>query len=147
MPVTVKRLKGEPILVARMTGYITCQDIHHIYDLSNQLITDADKKIYRITDVREADSSFTEMIKCIQRPTQKHAASTEDPRVQVIFIGINNWNQFFRNTMQNRGVDIAIFMDMDKALQAVRLMIARDKRANKADYERSRKEAKYACKT
>ena len=127
MPVTVKRLKGEPILVARITGYVTCQDVHHIYDLSNQLITDADKKVYRITDVRETDSSLAEMLECVQHPSQKHMASTEDPRIQVVFIGINSWNQFFRNTMQNRGIDIPIFMDMDTALQAVRLMIAKDK--------------------
>ena len=127
MPVTVTRIEDEPILLARMTGYVTCRDINNIYMLSNQLITSADKKIYRITDVRESSSSFTEMIKCIQRPTQELAASTEDPRVQVVFVGIHSWNQFFRNTMQNRGVDIAVFMDMDKALESVRLMIAKDK--------------------
>ncbi|MAU12830.1 MAG: hypothetical protein CL607_23625 [Anaerolineaceae bacterium] len=127
MSVTVERLEGEPILIATMRGYITYADVREVYRLSKALITVQDNKIYRITDVWQADSSFTEMLKVIQRATQEVAASTEDTRIQVVFVGAHSWIQFFRNTMQNRGIDIAVFTDMDKALQAVHLMIANDR--------------------
>ena len=127
MPVTVERLEGEPILIATLTGYVDYEDIKNVYIFSNELINDEDKKIYRITDTRTADSSFSEMIKSIQRATQELPGSATDKRIQVVFVGTTSWIQFYRNALQKRGIEIAAFLEMERALEAVRLMIANDK--------------------
>lgn len=123
MPVTVIRLPDEPILIATLTGDVTIDDIKNIYRQSNDLMTEDDQYIFRITDVREGNSTFPEMLKAIQIVTQEMPSSTMDTRVNVTFVGESVWVKFARDVFLKQGIKMAAFTDMETALESVRLRI------------------------
>lgn len=124
MPVEVIRLPDEPILIATLIGNVTVEDIKQIYIRSNELITDEDETIFRITDVRKATTTFPEMIKSIQMAVQELPASSRDPRVRITFVGESTWVTFARDTFAKQGIKSAAFTDMDEALDSIRLQIS-----------------------
>jgi hypothetical protein len=127
MPVTVERLPNEPILIATLTGYVSIEDIREVYCRTARLIGDDPGVFYRITDAREATSEFTEMLKAIQVAAQGIPFATSGPRIVTTMVGTNEWITFYRNALLNRGVNVAGFVDMETALESVRIRIANDK--------------------
>lgn len=126
MPITVKRLENEPILVATFSGEITVQDIAGMYEESSALIGDSDQRIYRISDVRDATSNFVEMFGVIKIASTGQPGSTSDPRIQAYFVGTSTWITFARNTLRTPafgGLQIAAFETIDSALEAIRTQI------------------------
>lgn len=124
MPASVKRLPGERILIATMTGEVSIDDILGMYEESNKLIGEETGVFHRITDVRQATTSFPEMLKAIQRSTQEMPAASASRQIRVTFVGSSTWVDFIRNAFLARGIEMAAFQDMETALQSVRLRIA-----------------------
>lgn len=129
MPATVIRLPDEPILIATLTGDATVDDIKEIYRQSNELMTEDDTHIFRITDVRQATITFPEMLKIIQNATQDMPSSTLDVRVSVTFVGESTWVRFARDAFSKKGFSMAAFTDMEPALESVRINIATSENA------------------
>lgn len=123
MPVEVIRLPDEPIIIATLSGSVTVEDIKQLYIRSNELIEEKDQTIFRITDVRNATTTFPEMIKSIQMAVQELPASSRDPRVRITFVGESTWVTFARDTFAKQGIKTAAFTDMEEALDSIRLQV------------------------
>jgi anaerobic glycerol-3-phosphate dehydrogenase len=126
MPVSVKRLPDEPILIASLSGTITVDDIKSMYRQSSALMTPADDHIYRITDVRQATSTFAEMLKAIQESTQEMPGSAADSHVSVTFVGESTWVKYARDAFSRQGISMATFTDMESALDSIRAQTAQN---------------------
>ncbi len=124
MPIIVKRLPNEPILIATFTGYITIDDIKEMYHASAALIGDETRVIHRISDTRAATTNFLEMIKIVQTATQDTTFSSMDQHIQVTYVGTSTWINFARDIFAKRGVPMAAFEDIESALESVRFRIA-----------------------
>ena len=123
MPAQVERFTSEPIVIARLSGHITVEDMENVYaDTLELFADDSAPKIYRITDVRQADSNFGEIMKILMAARNAPGSST-DPRIKVIFVGSNSWNKMAREALSRNqfgGVNIPIFAEMKDALDYAR---------------------------
>ncbi|MEQ8675042.1 MAG: hypothetical protein RLP44_19880 [Aggregatilineales bacterium] len=122
MPISVKRLENQPILIATFTGNITADDMAGMFEESNTLIGENEDHIYRISDVSNATSNFVEMFGVIKIASKGQPGSTSDPRIQAFFVGTSTWITFARNTLRAPafgGLQIAAFETMDAALDAI----------------------------
>lgn len=129
MSVTVTRLENEPILIATMSGIMDTEMAKEAFRQSADLMGDADHTFYRITDVREIDANFVEMLSVIKEASTGEPGSSTDPRIKTTFVGTTTWIAFFRNALQNPkfgGKQMAAFPTMEEALASVRYQIEQD---------------------
>ena len=100
MPVTVKKLPDEPILLVTVDGHLNAPMVRELYTKIGELTTDIPAPIYRITDVRKQEASFAEMMGIIKEATKDMQGTTSDPRIFNIFVGRNKMTQIARDVMQ-----------------------------------------------
>lgn len=128
MPVRVERLPDEPILIATFTGLLTVPDFIELYHLSSALIGTEAGKFHRITDTREATSTFPEILKAIQAAAQELPSSSMDGQIEVTFVGTSTWVSFARDVFLSRGINMSAFAEMEMALESVRIRVASERR-------------------
>src|SRR5450432_2958306 len=124
MPVTVERLPNEPILIATLSGNITGKDFKELYHLSTALIGTEPGMFYRISDVREAVSTFPEMLMAIQVAAQELPSSMTDERIHVTLVGTSTWINFARGVFAKRGITVTVFEEISTALESISWQIA-----------------------
>ncbi|QPC82767.1 hypothetical protein G4Y79_24295 [Phototrophicus methaneseepsis] len=123
MPVKVRRHAELPLIIATLTGDVIIDDVMEMFRRSAELFKPEDALVYRITHVKDATSTFSDMLQVIQSATQQEAASTSDRRVQAILVGTSSWITFVRNALQKRGVNIPLFESIDMAMEFVYLQL------------------------
>jgi len=126
MPVTVKALEGQSILLATLTGVITVNCILEMYQLCNELTEGYDGKIYRITDAHKAESTFAEMLGVMKASSSGQASSAADPRITVVFVGTTKWITFAQKTMrqpQFGKIELPAFLTIEEALDWIHQQI------------------------
>ena len=123
MPVRVERLPNEPILIATLSGLVTEDDFIELYHLSSALIGTEGGVFHRISDLRHATSTFSDVLRAIQKAAQELPASLMDPQIQVTFVGENTWIIFARDFFLQRGINLPVFPDLESALESVRIRI------------------------
>ncbi|QPC82768.1 hypothetical protein G4Y79_24300 [Phototrophicus methaneseepsis] len=117
MPVEVTRDTELPLIIAKLWGQVTAEDIVELYRLSNQLMTSEDDLIYRITWIaEESETTFPEMFKAIQKATLALPASTLDSRIHPIFLGTSSWITFARNAFLQHGRHVPAFDTMEAVM-------------------------------
>jgi hypothetical protein len=124
MPITVKRIPGEPIIIAKFTGELAAADVVEMFTRSVEIAKDIEGTVYRISDVQELEATFTETMKTVQVAVKGMAGSTNDPRIYVMFVGSTQWVAFYRNALQTRefgGVHLPVFASEEAALEHIRL--------------------------
>ena len=87
MSATVTRMPDEPIIVVTVDGHLDVEIARALYRQIAELAAQIDGPIYRITDVRKQECSFTEMMGVIKEASQGMAGTTSDPRITNIFVG------------------------------------------------------------
>lgn len=129
MPVTVRRVPDEPIVIATMTGTVTLADTEKVFRRTDELRADMPPRIYRITDVTQATSTVAEIIRIVKAAADVKSSHTADPTLTVVFVGISQWSKLFTDAMGQDDfgmVDIPIFDTVDDALVYVRRRINDD---------------------
>lgn len=121
MPVTVERVPKQPVVIAKLTGHLTVQDVLQMYNDSAQLLADvsANDHKYRITDVGRMESSFAEMVAILAEARKHSSFRTTDPNITAILVGENNeWVKLVRESLkqpQYGGVDLALVGSREEA--------------------------------
>lgn len=128
MPVQVTRLSDEPILHALFTGTIIEQDLLYMFAQSLALTEDMpDSQIYRITEARDPDINFTEVMLILRDMSDGSAGSTTDPRFQPVLVGTDENMELIATASfqeQYGHMDLLLFGSFDDALAYVREIIA-----------------------
>lgn len=124
---TVVRIPNEPIIHATVRGYLTLEDVLDVYKRSDELRKDMPQKIYRITDVIDVQTTFTEMMQILKQATSHGGSSSIDPSITVVFVGNNHWVQLFTDALRQGAFgskQIPVFPSLDEAFAYVRAEIA-----------------------
>ena len=122
MPVEVSALPDKPVVLATLRGQITLDDAIHIFKRTHELRQSMPEYIYRLTDVREATSSFSEIIQIIRSGAGDLPSATNDPTITVVFVGKSQWSKLFIDAMRQQQfgqVNIPLFNTLDEALQFI----------------------------
>lgn len=124
---TVSRLEGEPIIVAKAWGQGTVDTIVEVFRRTEELRKDMPKTIYRITDVTELQTSFTDIMQMMREAAKRSGSSSTDPTIILVFVGTGPWVKLFTDALRQGafgGKEIPVFDNFDKALAYVRADIA-----------------------
>jgi hypothetical protein len=119
MSFTLKRFKGEPLIVVRFTGVLTPTEMETLFNETTRLI---DSKIYCLIDFSQAElpRTFKDTLKIARLLSQGKSGSPTDPRVIPAFI-VNNYSGLVLKQLLQRkqfgALDIPIFFSLEAARQ------------------------------
>lgn len=123
MPIEIIKLEDEPIVITTMTGKVTAEDLAGIYQVSMEYIDEDTPYLYRITDVRNATSSFPEMTKINVEAREKIGAISDSRIRKIVAVGSNQWSEMYREAIQRWShgrLEIPVFTTLEEALTYVR---------------------------
>jgi len=100
MEFTLELLPNEPILIATAKGLLAVQDFADMFGESAKLLDGIEQTIYRISDFREAHSSFIDLIRMSQLAAKGGVGTTTDPRIKAILVGTNQWVSLARTIFE-----------------------------------------------
>src|SRR5690349_4479910 len=100
MPVTVERLPNEPIIHAHLWGVIEISCIKDMYEWSVPLIEEIGGTVWRVTDAREVESTFSDVVQILGKIASDTPGSTTDPRVKSVLVGNSQWVKFVAEAIQ-----------------------------------------------
>jgi hypothetical protein len=122
MPVTVERLPGQPIIVLHYEGFLDLDTIKSAFMQSAKFAAEIEGTIYRIADVRNADSNFVEIVKIVKASRANVQGNATDTKFQVIFAGQNQLIHLYTDALKQLGAaPIPIFHTMEDAMQFIDL--------------------------
>ncbi len=127
MGFSLELLPDEPILIATGKGVLTVQNFAEMFEESAKLLQGVEKTTYRISDFREASSSFMDLIRMSQLASKGGAGTTTDPRIKAILVGTNQWVSLARTIFeqpQYSAMRLPTLETLDDALSYVRKQIA-----------------------
>jgi hypothetical protein len=127
MPVTVKRLPEQPIIVVVYTGRVTVGDVLSAFTRSAHLIGADEDLIYRIVCIEDTDVDFAEILHFAQTSGSETPGSSTDPRFHVVMVGHDKWTKLFVQLMGKKqfgGIVIPCFITFDQALEYVQTKMA-----------------------
>jgi hypothetical protein len=120
---TVEKVQNEPIIHVTIKGHLSLEDVLAIYQRSDELRKDMPKAIYRVTDVIDVETSFTDMMQILKQATTKGGSSSVDPTITVVFVGNNHWVKLFTDALRQGAFgskNIPVYASIDEALAYVR---------------------------
>jgi hypothetical protein len=125
MPVMVKRLPGEAIVIATCSGVLDVATLKDMFAQTAALMDDSDRVIYRIADYYGVTSTFADLLRNAQEASKAgDSAATTDPRLRTIFVGSEDWQAQAREAFGKNpfggGVQIPIFGSVDDAIEYAR---------------------------
>ena len=127
MGFSLELLPNEPILIATGKGLLSVQDFADMFKGSASLLKGVDHTIYRISDFREATSSFMDLIKMSQMASKGGEGTTTDSRIKAILIGTNQWVSLARTIFeqpQYSAMRLPTLENLDDALVYARAQIS-----------------------
>lgn len=120
MMITTKRVPNLPAVIAINHGHITRQDVEQMYADTEQLLSDAGDRYYRISDVRNMKTDFHEFMGILLSITKDGPFRSGDPHLRVIFVGTNPWIFNMTSVLSRKGLPPKLFETMDEALAYVK---------------------------
>lgn len=125
MPIRLDRKPNEPILIATMSGDVTREEIQHMFQKSAELAAEIEESVlYRITDMRSAETSFPELLRILQSLAPGQPGSSSDPRFKPVLVGQNHWTKFAADALRQQqfgGVELPIFNSLAEALHYIQV--------------------------
>lgn len=122
MPVKVERLAGKPIIILHYEGFLDLETVKSAFMQSAVIAKEIEGTVYRIADVRNADSNFVEIVNIIKASRANVQGNATDSKFQVIFVGQNQLIHLYTDALKQLGAaPIPIFHTMEDAIQFVEL--------------------------
>lgn len=122
MPIEIERLDGEDIVIMRMIGFLTNEDITNTITLevTDRVKDKPDMHLHAIYDVTDFEWTFTEFINYIkQKPSSQ--ANPVAGAVSEHFVGTSQWVNQLRTWWQKQlGKQTTAFTSIDDALNYIR---------------------------
>ena len=120
MAVKVEQVPAKPILIATLTGYVSLDLVQQMFEQSAKLADEIGGHLYRITDVRDIESSFSDLVMILAEAASKQQpGSSTDPRFTGMLVGSHKWVKAFSENIQQRqygSLNIPLFDTMEAAM-------------------------------
>ena len=127
MGFTLELLPDEPILTTHAKGMLVVQDFAEMFAKSRKLLDGIPGPIYRISDFREASSSFMDLLRMAQIASKGGEGTTSDPRIKAVLVGTNQWVSLARTIFeqpQYSAMRFPTFETMEEALRYARTQLS-----------------------
>lgn len=130
MPITIECISEDPtILLATCTGFLTTEDFKDLFAQVTEMVEGVEGQIFRITDYRQADSSFVDIMKTVQESLKQVTGTAADPRIKTVYVGTSQWIGLARSAYQHQpgGLQIPAFHNVEDAMTYIYLQLGKNK--------------------
>ena len=103
MPVKIEPVTDEPIIVVTFEGHIDLETLRNMFVETAVIFAKFEGSVYRIADIRTADTDFVDIIKMIKAIRDGLPASSIDPRVHGIFVGQKQFARMYADFIKQMG--------------------------------------------
>ncbi|MFZ4826925.1 MAG: hypothetical protein ACOYLB_06185 [Phototrophicaceae bacterium] len=120
----------EPIILFTYQGKLNNEVFRHALDMNAHYIEELGEPIYIIADVRNLETTFSDMLHIMQEARQDRPGSVHDERIAMLaFVGSSPFIKMYRDTMLNRGTayDMTIYDTLEEAVEVMRIAIKMNK--------------------
>jgi hypothetical protein len=124
MAVTVEKMADEPIILVTSVGQINVTMMREVYMKIAAILDVVEPPVFRITDARNQETSFADMMGIIKEASKGQPGTTTDPRIRNVFVGRDKFAMLARDAYANTAPDhqaMPVFDTMEQALTYVRL--------------------------
>jgi len=122
MPVTVERLPDQPIIVLHYEGFLDLETVKSAFVQSAAIATGIEGTVYRIADIRNADSNFVEVVNIVKASRANVQGNATNTKFQVIFVGQNQLAHLYADALKHLGAaPIPVFHTMEDAMHYIEL--------------------------
>ena len=122
MSVKVERIVGKPIIVLHYEGFLDLETVKSAFMQSAVFAAEIEGTVYRIADIRNADSNFVEIVNIIKASRANVQGSSIDTKFQVIFVGQNQLAHLYADALKQLGAaPIPFFDTVEDAMKFIEL--------------------------
>ena len=124
MPVSIRRVGNEPIIIAKFTDPFDYTDVEKANDTTAKLITELNRVVYRIEDISALSLDFSTVVAGIGSAAEPHVAGTvRDTNARFIYVGQGAYVDMVVNSLsqeQYGGIKCPVFATVDEAIAYTR---------------------------
>ncbi|MEQ9028567.1 MAG: hypothetical protein RLP44_07615 [Aggregatilineales bacterium] len=122
MPVTLRQIEGEPILLVTIDGLLNAEMVRKLYENIGKLAQEIDGPVYRITDVRKLETTFAELMGILKEAMKDSPGTTSDKNITNIFVGRDKFALLARDMLKRINQDNhPLFDTIEDALTFIQL--------------------------
>lgn len=124
MPVKVEKLPDLPIIVLTYEGHMDVETVKSAFSQSAVIAASLDGMVYRISDVRKSEGSFTDVVNVIKAIRVNAVGSSADPKIKGVFVGNNQFARMYADFLKQKqfGItNIPFFQTLEEALEYIEL--------------------------
>jgi hypothetical protein len=124
MPVQIEMHLNEPIIILTYTGKNDLEDVQKAFAQTVKYIEQqSPRKVYRISDIRQAEIDFTDILDLIRLVMQNSDGTSADPRTESMFVGDSHLLKIYTEVLRQNGYNpdgIPFFDTIEAAFEYVR---------------------------
>ncbi len=124
MPVKVEKLPDLPIIVLTYEGHMDVETVKSAFSQSAVIAASLDGIVYRISDVRNSEGSFTDVVNVIKAIRVNALGSSADPKIKGVFVGNNQFARMYADFLKQEQFGITtipFFKTLEEALHYIEL--------------------------
>ena len=124
MPVKVEKLPDKPVIILTYEGHMDVETVKSAFSQSAVIASSLDGIVYRISDVRNSEGNFTDVVNVIKAIRVNTVGSSADPKIKGVFVGNNQFARMYADFLKQEqfGItNIPFFKTLDEALDYIEL--------------------------
>lgn len=124
MSVHVEKLPDLPVIVLTYEGHMDVETVKSAFSQSAVIASSLDGVVYRISDVRNSEGNFTDVVNIIKAIRINALGSSADPKIKGVFVGNNQYARMYADILKQEefGItNIPFFKTLEEALEYIEL--------------------------
>lgn len=124
MPVKVEKLPDKPVIILTYQGHMDVETVKSAFSQSAAIAASIDGIVYRISDVRNSEGSFADVVNVIKAIRVNTVGSSADPKIKGVFVGNNQFARMYADFLKQQefGItNIPFFQTLEEALEYIEL--------------------------
>jgi len=124
MPVQVEKLPDLPVIILTYEGHMDVETVKSAFSQSAVIAASVEGIVYRISDVRNSEGTFADVVNVIKAIRVNVVGSSADPKIKGVFVGNNQFARMhadFLKQEQFGSTTIPFFQTLDEALEYVQI--------------------------
>jgi hypothetical protein len=121
MPATVEQLPDEPIILLTFSGVINAETVRDAFIESAALAEKIEGTVYRITDIRQGEANFRDVLGVVAQVRSRTPGSSSDPKIKGVFVGTHPLARLYADFMRQMGIQTPFFKTLEEALDYIQV--------------------------
>jgi hypothetical protein len=124
MSVKVEKLPNLPVIVLTYQGHMDVETVKSAFTQSAAIAASLPGTVYRISDVRQGEGNFADVVNVIKSIRESAAGSSADPKIKGVFVGGHQLARMYADFLKQEqfgSTTIPFFQTLEEALEYIAL--------------------------